>query len=180
MGLTLSLAAADYDSDGDQDLYLGNDFGRNVLLQNQGDGTFRDVAKEAGSLAIGGSMSASWGDYNNDGRLDMYVAAIRSNQRWFVQPITARRVMIKFFREGRFLTTNPLFTDLRERMGEDWLQIGNHALAGTSLLEQQADGTFIDSDGDIDLIISNYDTSANYYVNEYAQGNWLRVRLRGR
>mgnify|MGYP002623544662 CR=1 FL=1 len=144
VGLTLSLAAADYDSDGDQDLYLGNDFGRNVLLQNQGDGTFKDVAKETGSLAIGGSMSASWGDYNNDGRLDMYVAAIRSNQRWFVQPITARRVMMKFFREGRFLTTNPLFKDLRERMGEDWLQIGNHALAGNSLLEQQADGTFID------------------------------------
>ena len=37
-----------------------------------------------------------------------------------------------------------------------------------------------DSDGDMDLIISNYNAPANYYVNEYAQGNWLRVRLRGR
>ncbi len=177
VGLTLSLAVADYDADGDQDIYVANDFGRNVLLQNQGDGAFRDVAQETGTLAIGGSMSASWGDYDNDGRLDLYVAAIRSNQRWFVQPITARRVVMKFFREGRFLTTNPLFNDLRDRLGDDWLEIGNHALAGNSLLQQQPDGTFIDvaeqthtrpagwywssgffdldNDGDLDIYASN-------------------------
>ena len=50
-GLTLSLAAADYDADGDQDIYLANDFGRNVLYENRGDGTFHDVAKETGTLA---------------------------------------------------------------------------------------------------------------------------------
>jgi hypothetical protein len=143
-GLTLSLAAADYDRDGDQDLYVANDFGRNVLYQNQGDGTFRDVAKATGTLAIGGSMSASWGDYNNDGRLDLYVGALRSNQRWFVQPLTARRVFFKFIREGRFLSKNPVFQDLRFNMGDDWVNIGNHALAGNSLLRQNQDGTFTD------------------------------------
>jgi hypothetical protein len=143
-GLTLALAAADYDADGDQDVYLANDFGRNVLYQNQGDGTFRDVAKETGSLAIGGSMSASWGDYDNDGRLDLYVGAIRSNQRWFVQPLTAKRVLYKFIREGRLLTKNPVFQDLRNSLGDDWLNIGNHAMAGNSLLKQNADGTFSD------------------------------------
>ena len=143
-GLTLSLAAADYDEDGDQDLYVANDFGRNVLYQNQGDGTFRDVAREAGALAIGGSMSASWGDYDNDGRLDLYVAAIRSNQRWFVQPLTARRVVYKFIREGKLGIDNPIFSDLRHYMGSDWVNIGNHALAGNSLLHQEPGGAFTD------------------------------------
>ena len=143
-GLTLSVAAADYDRDGDQDLYVANDFGRNILYQNQGDGTFRDVAKESGALAIGGSMSASWGDYDNDGNLDLYVGAIRSNQRWFVQPITARRMVLKFIREGKFGSDNPVFSDLQSFMGDRWVEIGNYALAGNSLLQQGHDGTFVD------------------------------------
>ncbi len=143
-GLTLALAAADYDGDGDQDLYVANDFGRNVLYQNQGDGTFRDVAKETGTLAIGGSMSASWGDYDNDGRLDLYVAAIRSNQRWFVQPVTAQRVVLKFIREGKYGKDNPVFSDVRQYMGDDWMNIGNYALAGNSLLRQGPGGKFTD------------------------------------
>jgi len=142
VGMTLGIAAADYDRDGDQDIYLANDFGRNVLLQNQGDGSFRDIAAGAGVLAVGGSMSASWGDYDNDGRLDLYVAAIRSNQRWFVQPQTVQRVLWKFAREGRLLTTSPLVTDLKQHMGDQWQNIGNHALAGNSLLKQTPDGKF--------------------------------------
>ncbi len=177
VGLALSLAAADFDDDGDQDLYVANDFGRNVLYRNHGDGTFSDVAAETGTLAIGGSMSASWGDYDNDGRLDLYVAAIRSNQRWFVQPITAQRVVLKFLREGKLGSDNPLLSDLRRYMGADWVNIGNHALAGNSLLRQEVDGTFteradeadarpagwywssgfldFDHDGDLDLLATN-------------------------
>jgi hypothetical protein len=141
-GLTLSVAAADYDGDGHQDLFVANDFGRSVLYKNNGDGTFRDVTLATGALAIGGNMSATWGDYDNDGRLDLYVAAIRSNQRWFVQPLTARRVLYKYIREGRLLTTNPVFTDLRKHMGDNWVNIGNEALAGNFLFHQNADGTF--------------------------------------
>jgi hypothetical protein len=141
-GLTLSVAAADYDGDGFQDLFVANDFGRSVLYKNMADGTFRDVTLETGALAIGGNMSASWGDYDNDGWLDLYVAAIRSNQRWFVQPITARRVLYKYIREGRLLTTNPVFKDLRRHMGDNWVNIGNEALAGNYLFHQNPDGTF--------------------------------------
>jgi hypothetical protein len=142
VGLTLSLNAADYDGDGWQDLFVANDFGRSVLYKNMGDGTFRDVSKESGALAIGGNMSASWGDFMNEGRLGLYVAAIRSNQRWFVQPLTARRVLYKYVREGRLLTTNPLFQDLKDHLGDDWVNIGNRALAGNYLFRQNPDGTF--------------------------------------
>ncbi|MDA1280754.1 MAG: VCBS repeat-containing protein, partial [Chloroflexi bacterium] len=51
-GLTLGLQWADYDKDGDQDVYLANDFGRNALFRNNGDGTFTNVAKPSGTIDI--------------------------------------------------------------------------------------------------------------------------------
>jgi tetratricopeptide (TPR) repeat protein len=65
---------ADYDSDGWPDLYVVNDFGRKNLYKNKGDGTFTDVAKEVGVEDVGAGMSASWLDFDRDGRQDLYVA----------------------------------------------------------------------------------------------------------
>jgi enediyne biosynthesis protein E4 len=71
-------AAADYDNDGYPDLYVTNS-GRddhNHLLRNRGDGTFEDVTAAAGvgcTNQEGGCMHAIWGDFNNDGHLDLYV-----------------------------------------------------------------------------------------------------------
>jgi hypothetical protein len=75
-----SAAAADYDGDGDIDLYVTNSrLGQpNRLFRNKGDGTFVDVAERAGvahaNAEHGTSMDAVWGDYDNDGHLDLYVA----------------------------------------------------------------------------------------------------------
>jgi hypothetical protein len=79
-GMRFSYASAweDYDGDGDQDLYVANDFGRNNLYRNDG-GTFHDVAPELGVEDIGPGMSAAWGDYNNDGRADLYVSNMFSS-----------------------------------------------------------------------------------------------------
>ena len=65
---------SDYDHDGDPDLYLANDFAVNSLMRNDGDAGFVDVAKESGTTDIGFGMGASWGDYDNDGRSDLYVS----------------------------------------------------------------------------------------------------------
>jgi tetratricopeptide (TPR) repeat protein/peroxiredoxin len=64
------------DHNGDQwpDLYVVNDFGRKNLYRNNGNGTFTDVAAEAGVEDIGAGMSVCWTDYDNDGRQDLYVA----------------------------------------------------------------------------------------------------------
>jgi tetratricopeptide (TPR) repeat protein len=56
------------------DLYVVNDFGRKNLYRNNGDGTFSDVAQQAGVDDIGAGMSVSWLDFDNDGREDLYVA----------------------------------------------------------------------------------------------------------
>jgi enediyne biosynthesis protein E4 len=63
---------ADYDNDGDPDLYVTVD-GPNLLLRNDGTGHFDDVAAAAGVDDDGPSTSAAWADYDNDGHLDLYV-----------------------------------------------------------------------------------------------------------
>ena len=63
----------DYDNDGDLDLYVANDFGRNNLYRNDA-GKFHDVASQAGVEDIAPGMSVCWGDYDNDGQIDLYVS----------------------------------------------------------------------------------------------------------
>ncbi|MBM4015045.1 MAG: CRTAC1 family protein [Planctomycetes bacterium] len=70
----LAAAAADVDQDGDDDLYVANDYGPNQLFVNDGSGKFVDQAAEQGVLDVGFGMSASFGDVDHDGRLDLYVA----------------------------------------------------------------------------------------------------------
>ena len=72
-GYGMGCLAADYDNDGDTDLYLTN-FGKNQLYRNNGDGTFTDVTSHAGVGDGSWSVSASFGDFNLDGYLDLYVA----------------------------------------------------------------------------------------------------------
>ncbi len=75
-----SLAASweDYDNDGDQDLYVANDYGQNCLYRND-DGHFVEIASEAGVVDLGSGMSSSWGDYNRDGSIDLYVGNMFSS-----------------------------------------------------------------------------------------------------
>ena len=65
---------SDYNRDGWPDLYVVNDFGRKNLYRNNGDGSFTDVAAQAGVEDIGAGMSVCWFDYDNDGVQDLYVA----------------------------------------------------------------------------------------------------------
>lgn len=62
----------DFDRDGDPDLYVANDFGRNCLYRNEG-GRFRQIAAEMGVEDMASGMSVAWGDYNRDGAADLYV-----------------------------------------------------------------------------------------------------------
>jgi enediyne biosynthesis protein E4 len=69
----LGVAAADYDNDGDTDVYI-TALGPNRLFRNNGAGVFEDVTARAGVGDPGFSASAAWVDYDRDGRLDLFVA----------------------------------------------------------------------------------------------------------
>ena len=77
-GRGLAVAWGDYDDDGDMDVYIANDADQNFLYRNNGDGTFTDVSLAAGvGFSEDGEaengMGADFGDYDNDGYLDLIV-----------------------------------------------------------------------------------------------------------
>ncbi len=119
---SFACAWGDYDRDGHPDLYVANDFGRNNLYRNNGDGTFRDVAAEAGVEDLGAGMSVAWEDYDNDGWLDLYVGNMWSSA-------------------GQRVTTQPVF----KAGSPDAVQASfrRHA-KGNTLFRNRGDGTFED------------------------------------
>jgi hypothetical protein len=69
----VSAVFADYDNDGDQDLFVVSYHQAHQLYRNDGTGHFMDVAVAAGVAEADSGASASWGDYDADGYLDLYV-----------------------------------------------------------------------------------------------------------
>jgi hypothetical protein len=81
-------AWGDYDNDGDLDLYVGNESSRALvapsqLFHNNGDGTFTDVAEAAAVMNFRYAKAATWGDYDGDGRQDLYVSNYRGGNRLY-------------------------------------------------------------------------------------------------
>ncbi|HEU4925838.1 MAG TPA: CRTAC1 family protein [Vicinamibacterales bacterium] len=70
----MGCAITDYDNDGYQDI-LVTAYGRCTLYHNNGDGTFTDVTEKAGLAAPGWTTSAVWLDYDNDGKLDLFLCS---------------------------------------------------------------------------------------------------------
>src|ERR1051325_2493118 len=70
----MGAAVADYDGDGWQDI-LVTAYGHNVLYHNNGNGTFTDVTEKSGLAAPGWYTCATWFDYDNDGKLDLFVSS---------------------------------------------------------------------------------------------------------
>jgi hypothetical protein len=118
-----SYAAAweDFDNDGDPDLYVANDFGRNCLYQNDG-GMFTDVAAEAGVQDIAAGMSVSWGDFNRDGLPDIYVGNMFSS--------AGNRIAYQ--------------RQFRKDVDDETLEMYRRHARGNSLFQNMGDGTFQD------------------------------------
>ena len=110
----------DCDGDGWPDLYVVNDFGRNVLYQNKADGTFAAVSNLAHVDEAGAGMSACWLDFNNDGKQDIYAAGmwVAAGMRVFEDP---------HFHPGEPETIRALY---------------RRHMAGNSLYRNQGDGKF--------------------------------------
>ncbi len=128
-GWGLAGAWGDFDGDGDPDLYVGNEFGTNALYRNEGDGTFTDVAEEAGVLDRGAAMGITWGDYDADGRLDLFVSNMYANSRWAMF-------------HPDYPTPLPWYLGWVPRDVVD--DVTDELTRGSTLLRNQGDGTFED------------------------------------
>ncbi len=85
----------DYDNDGWLDLYVANDGSPNYLYKNNRDGTFSDVSFESGTSYSGagveqGSMGVTWGDYDNDGKLDLFTTNFDSESNALYQNLGSK------------------------------------------------------------------------------------------
>ena len=151
-----SYAAAweDYDNDGDVDLYVANDFGRNCLYQNN-QGRFRDVAASAGVEDIASGMSVSWADFDHDGHIDLYVSNMFSSAG---NRITYQeRLVNKYSADARahiqrHARGNTLFRNLGDGTFEDV------SLSAKVTLGRWAWGSLfadINNDGWDDLLVAN-------------------------
>jgi Flp pilus assembly protein TadD/peroxiredoxin len=76
---SFACAWGDSTANGGPDLYVANDFGRGNLYRNHGDGTFAAVSGTAQTDDAGAGMSACWSDFNDDGKQDIYAAAMWSS-----------------------------------------------------------------------------------------------------
>ena len=120
---SFAAAWADFDEDSHPDLYVANDFGRNNLYRNNGDGTFTDVAAQLGVEDVGAGMSATWFDYDRDGMLDLYVGNMWSAA-------------------GLRLSAQQAF---RSSSAESVRDLYKRHAKGNTLFRGQLDGTFVDS-----------------------------------
>ena len=145
----------DYDDDGDPDLYVANDYGRNNLYENTS-GRFVDVAAELGIEDMASGMSASWGDFDRDGRLDIYISNMFSAagnritfQRQF-KPGAPQTMLAQYQRHAR---GNTLFQANQEGRGFRDVSVEQ----GVTMGRWAWGSRFVDlnNDGWEDLVVAN-------------------------
>jgi hypothetical protein len=73
------VAMGDFDGDGDLDIYVAGNTTANRLYQNNGSGSFTNIATAAGVDDVTDTRGAAWGDYDGDGDLDMYGTVVSGN-----------------------------------------------------------------------------------------------------
>jgi hypothetical protein len=141
-----SLAASwdDFDNDGDQDLYVANDFGRNNLYRNDtigpNQGKFVDVARDGNTEDSASGMSAAWGDYDRDGMMDIYVSNM-------------------FSAAGGRITNQTLF---KQDASENVRSRLRRFARGSTLLRNQGDGTFSDLSEDAAVTVGRWAWGSNF------------------
>ena len=175
----MGAAAADYDGDGDTDLFV-TAYGRNLLYRNSGDGTFDEVAAEVGLDSSGWFTDAVWFDYDNDARLDLFVSGFVSyssaeskycgdneaGRRHYCIPRSFRPTQCRLYRNNGDGT----FRDTSDDSG----------ISGVGSKAFGAVATDINRDGALDLFVAN-DTIQNFlFVNQgdgtfYEEGLLLGV-----
>ena len=181
-GYSMGVAAADYDNDGDQDLFVAG-VNRNILYRNEGKGRFDDVTEKAGLTGVDSqrgkmwSVAAVWLDYDNDGDLDLFVVnyckwapeidpycgATKEGWRTYCFPDRYEGLPNQLFRNNGDGT----FADVSSQSG-----IAKHIGKGMGVAVAD-----YDDDGFIDVFVAN-DTLPNFLFRNNGRGGFEEVGLR--
>jgi tetratricopeptide (TPR) repeat protein len=180
-GYAMGVAVADYDNDGDQDLFIAG-VNRNQLYRNEGNGKFVDVTKPANLLGVDAqrgkmwSVAATWLDYDNDGKLDLFVVnyckwhpeidpycgAMKEGYRTYCFPDRYEGLPNQLFRNNGDGT----FTDVSAAMG-----IAKHIGKGMGVAIAD-----YNDDGFVDVFVAN-DTLPNFLFKNNGGKSFEEVAL---
>lgn len=140
---------ADIDNDGDPDAFVVNWYNRhNLAYINEGDGSFTQVTEGLWVSHGGYSETASFGDYDSDGWVDLYVTNSAGNKRNFLYRNTGNAIM-------ESITTGPHVTDAASSRNVSWVDM--------------------DSDGDSDLFITNENSELNQVYRNDGDGVFVKL-----
>ncbi|MEE9553115.1 MAG: FG-GAP-like repeat-containing protein [candidate division Zixibacteria bacterium] len=151
-GYGQQVSFGDIDNDGDFDLYVTSGFGTNKLWQNDGTGYFTNITDISNTGYGGYSRSSSFGDFDNDGDVDLYVNRTDDYK-------------VLFINDG-----NGIFTDYSEEAGINDYGTGMGCAVGD-----------LNGDGGLDIVSMNANSQGNQiYINQSAEETFLKVKVIGR
>lgn len=169
-GLGMACVSADYDNDGDADLWVTN-WGPNVFYRNNGDGTFTEFTKEAGLENDLWGIGSTFLDYDKDGFLDLYVGNYLEydpNYNYYYAPDHFPGPLSYHGQQDILYHNNGdgTFDDVTEQAG---LINPNGRAMGVSSCD-------IDNDGDMDVFVAN-DAMENYLYQNNGDGTFTNIAL---
>ena len=148
------IAAADFDNDGDIDLYLATEMGiADRLYQNDGFGQFQDIAQQSGIQEMRSNRAALWFDYNGDHLLDLVVAGEAC-----INQICENPILITLYRQ----LPGSIFEDVTEesniRAGTSFENLPFYGVGGIAAAD-------FDQDGYLDLVLTVWGGGLRYLHN---------------
>ena len=171
---SMGIASGDFDQDGDEDLFITNIVGETFALYvNDGKGNFEDARVRAGlatPTAAFTGFGTDWIDYDNDGRLDLFITNgavnVIESQRGQPRPFRMKNQLFHNVGDGRFAETSAAAGPAFARADN----IGRGAAFGD-----------LDNDGDVDIVATNNGGAAVLLVNQEIENgpknHWLQISV---